>query len=98
MPVTTTYPGVYLEELPSGVRPLVGVATSITAFVGWSPRGPENDAIRIQSFGDYQRRFGDLESHALRGGVSERRERAYRHERLSRRYGGPGCRAENRPG
>ena len=33
MPITPTYPGVYIEELPSGVRTIVGVATSITAFV-----------------------------------------------------------------
>lgn len=26
MPVTPTYPGVYIEELPSGVRPVIGVA------------------------------------------------------------------------
>ena len=30
MPVTTTYPGVYIEEIPSGVRTITGVATSIT--------------------------------------------------------------------
>ena len=34
MPVTPTYPGVYIEEVSSGVRTLVGVPTSITAFVG----------------------------------------------------------------
>lgn len=31
MPVTPTYPGVYVEEIPSGVRTITGVATSITA-------------------------------------------------------------------
>jgi phage tail sheath protein FI len=30
-----TYPGVYIEEIPSGVHPITGVATSITAFIGW---------------------------------------------------------------
>src|SRR5437870_3177673 len=34
MPVTPTYPGVYIEELPSAVRTIVGVSTSVTAFVG----------------------------------------------------------------
>ena len=34
MPITTTYPGVYVTEIPSGVRPITGVATSITAFLG----------------------------------------------------------------
>lgn len=60
MPVTTTYPGVYIEELPSGVRTIVGVATSITAFVGRTKKGPVNHPIRIAGFGDYQRVFGGL--------------------------------------
>ena len=34
MPVTVNYPGVYIEELPSSVRTIVGVPTSVTAFVG----------------------------------------------------------------
>ena len=40
MPSTLTYPGVYIEEVPSGVRTITGVATSITAFVGRAARGP----------------------------------------------------------
>ena len=60
MPVSPTYPGVYIEEVPSGVRTITGVATSITAFIGRARRGPVNDPIRIQSFTDYQRTFGDL--------------------------------------
>lgn len=60
MPVTPTYPGVYIEEIPSGVRTLVGVATSITAFIGRALRGPVNEPTRIQSFGDYERVFGGL--------------------------------------
>ena len=40
MPATLTYPGVYIEEIPSGVRTITGVATSITAFVGRALRGP----------------------------------------------------------
>ena len=35
MPVSPTYPGVYIEEVPSGVRTIVGVSTSVTAFVGY---------------------------------------------------------------
>lgn len=40
MPVTLSYPGVYIEEVPSGVRTITGVATSITAFIGRALRGP----------------------------------------------------------
>ena len=58
MPVQTTYPGVYIEELPSGVHTIVGVSTSVTAFVGETGRGPVDRPVRIFSFADYQRTFG----------------------------------------
>jgi hypothetical protein len=58
MPVTPTYPGVYIEEVPSGVRTIMGVATSITAFIGRALRGPIDDPVRVQSFAEYQRTFG----------------------------------------
>jgi len=60
MPITPTYPGVYIEEVPSEVRTITGVATSITAFVGRAPRGPVDEAVRISSFADYEREFGGL--------------------------------------
>ncbi|HVF28852.1 MAG TPA: hypothetical protein VM943_11460, partial [Pyrinomonadaceae bacterium] len=60
MPIAPTFPGVYIEEIPSGVRTITGVATSITAFIGTAPRGPVNDPTFINSFGDYERRFGGL--------------------------------------
>lgn len=58
--INPTYPGVYIEEVPSGVRPIAGVATSITAMVGRTRQGPVNFPVRIQSMGDYQRVFGEL--------------------------------------
>jgi hypothetical protein len=60
MPIAPTYPGVYIEEIPSGVRTITGVATSITAFIGRAWRGPVNDPITINSYGDYERIFGGL--------------------------------------
>jgi hypothetical protein len=60
MPVAPTYPGVYVEEIPSGVHTLTGVATSITAFLGYSVRGATNAAVRIKSFADFERAFGGL--------------------------------------
>lgn len=62
MPVTTSYPGIYIEEVPSGVRTIAGVSTSDTAFVGFFTRGPMGDPVRITSFGDFERRFGGLDS------------------------------------
>jgi len=61
MPVTVSYPGVYIEEIPSGVRSISGVATSITAFVGYTSRGPVNEAVRLANFGDFERNFGGLQ-------------------------------------
>src|SRR5271170_1043858 len=62
-----TYPGVYIEELPSGVHTITGVATSIAAFVGWAPQGPTDEAVLVQSFMDYQRQFGGLDARSLLG-------------------------------
>ncbi len=60
MPSALTYPGVYVEEVPSGVHTIIGVATSITAFVGRAARGPADEATTINSFADFERGFGGL--------------------------------------
>src|ERR1041385_4609472 len=60
MPVALTFPGVYIEEVPSGVRTITGGATSITAFIGRAFQVPVNQPVRIQSFADYERMFGGL--------------------------------------
>src|SRR5437762_2390955 len=62
MPVAPTFPGVYIEELPSGVHTITGVATSIVAFVDFFPRGPMNQTVQILSFADFQRGFGGLDA------------------------------------
>jgi phage tail sheath protein FI len=61
VPVTPTYPGVYIEELPSTTHTIVAVATSITAFVGYTKRGPVNQATEVFGFGDFERTFGTLD-------------------------------------
>lgn len=60
MPVQLRHPGVYIEEVPSGVRTITGVATSITAFVGRAWRGKTDDPVAIFSYADYEREFGGL--------------------------------------
>src|SRR5271165_3799909 len=60
MPVTVTYPGVYVEELPSGVHAITGVPTSIAALVGRATRGPTDTPTIVNSFSDYGRIFGGL--------------------------------------
>jgi len=60
MPVSPTYPGVYIEEISSGVRTITGVPTSVTAFVGSAPRGPLESPQFITSFAEYERLFGGV--------------------------------------
>ncbi|HEX8261511.1 MAG TPA: phage tail sheath subtilisin-like domain-containing protein, partial [Allosphingosinicella sp.] len=60
MPVSPTYPGVYIQEVSSGVRTVAGVATSIAAFVGRTRRGPVNQPVTCFNFGEFTRRFGGL--------------------------------------
>jgi len=65
MPVRPTFPGVYIEEVPSGVRTIVGVATSVSAFIDYFARGPMGNgvsrAVQIFSFADFEREFGGLD-------------------------------------
>lgn len=67
MPVAVSYPGVYVEEIPSGVRTITGVATSITVFVGWAKKGPTDRAELVLSWTDYERKFGGLDSRSYLG-------------------------------
>ena len=53
-----TYPGVYVEEVPSGARPIAAASTSIAAFIGVTERGPVNDAVKVFNFTEYQTRYG----------------------------------------
>jgi uncharacterized protein len=57
-----TYPGVYIEEISSGIHTITGVATSIAAFVGWANMGPTDHAVLVQSWSDFQNQFGGLTS------------------------------------
>jgi phage tail sheath protein FI len=50
-------PGVYVEEVPSGIKPIEGVSTSTAGFLGVTERGPESPQF-ITSWLDYQRWYG----------------------------------------
>lgn len=58
MAVQVSYPGVYIQEVPSGVRTITGVSTSIGAFIGRASKGPIDKAVRLLSYADYERNFG----------------------------------------
>ncbi|ABE61708.1 phage tail sheath protein [Nitrobacter hamburgensis X14] len=60
MPAALSYPGVYVNEIPSGVRTITGVATSVAAFIGSARKGPVDTAVDIVGFGDFERIFGGL--------------------------------------
>jgi Bacteriophage tail sheath protein len=67
MPVAPTYPGVYVEELPSGVHTITGVSTAVTAFLGYFSQGPMNQATQIFSPADLERTFGSLVANSEAG-------------------------------
>jgi uncharacterized protein len=54
------YPGVFIQEVPTGVRTITAVSTSVTAFIGAASRGRSYRAVRINSFGEFEQRFGGL--------------------------------------
>jgi phage tail sheath protein FI len=63
MPVTTSYPGLYIEELPLNAHSISAAPTSIAAFVGYSHpylTRKFDEAVRIFSFTDFEREFGGL--------------------------------------
>ncbi len=64
--VVSASPGVYVSAVPTGMRSIAGVSTSIAAFVGVCPRGPLNEARRIVSVDDFEDIFGSANS----GGVT----------------------------
>ncbi|MFK8911493.1 phage tail sheath family protein [Streptomyces sp. YS-3] len=53
-------PGVYVEEVASGSRPIEGVGTSVAAFVGLAPTGPLNEPTLVTNWTQYVASFGDF--------------------------------------
>jgi phage tail sheath protein FI len=53
------HPGVYIEEIERGPRPIEGVATSTAAFLGETERGPARPRM-VTSYNDYRRWFGGV--------------------------------------
>lgn len=55
-----SYPGVYVEEVSSGVRPIQAASTSIAAFIGVPEKGTLNEAVKIYNFTEYQNLYGNF--------------------------------------
>src|SRR6476646_7437936 len=51
-------PGVYVEEIDTGSKPIEGVSTSTAGMLGAAERGPANVPILVTSYGEYTRWFG----------------------------------------
>lgn len=60
MPVSYRAPGVYVQELESGVHPVVGVSTATAAFVDVFQKGTVGKPVKIFGPGDFQREFGGV--------------------------------------
>jgi phage tail sheath protein FI len=58
MPTYLT-PGVYVEEVSSGSKPIEGVGTAVAAFVGLTPGGPVNKPMRISNWTQFTNLYGD---------------------------------------
>jgi hypothetical protein len=63
MPVTTSYPGIYIQEAPATSHTIVAAPTNIAVFIGYThplktPAANRNKAVQIFSFSDYQAQFG----------------------------------------
>lgn len=56
------HPGVYIEEIPSGAKPIEGVSTSVAALIGSSSEGPIGEPVLVHSWDDYKARFGGIHS------------------------------------
>ncbi len=55
-------PGVYVEEIEIGAKPIEGVSTSTVGMIGVAKRGPLNKPALITGFAEFQRIFGGTES------------------------------------
>ncbi|KOX18754.1 tail protein [Saccharothrix sp. NRRL B-16348] len=53
-------PGVYVEEVEAGARPIEGVGTAVAAFVGFAAEGPFNTPTLVSNWTQYTQVFGDF--------------------------------------
>lgn len=58
--MAVSYPGVYVEEIPGGARPIETAGTSTAAFVGVTERGPDSGVQRVSSWDEFQKVYGSF--------------------------------------
>lgn len=54
------HPGVYVEEVPSSVKPIEAAGTSTAAFIGWAPKGDLDKAVMVTSFSEFEGKYGSF--------------------------------------
>jgi phage tail sheath protein FI len=98
--MATTYlsPGVYVEEVQAGSRPIQGVGTAVAAFVGLAERGPFNEPRLVTNWSQFTQTFGEFIegsylAHAVYGYFNNGGGNAYV-VRVGQQNGGPVARAE----
>src|SRR5688572_19058165 len=60
--MATSYlsPGVYVEEVDRGSKPIEAVGTNTVGFLGESAKGPQNEAVLITNWSQFVKTFGDF--------------------------------------
>lgn len=53
-------PGVYVEEVESGSKPIEAGATNIVGFLGIAEKGPINEAVLVTNWTQYSKLFGGM--------------------------------------
>ena len=53
-------PGVYVEEVDRGSKPIEGVGTSLAGFVGFAAKGPVNKPTFVANWTQFSQVFGDF--------------------------------------
>ena len=51
-------PGVYVEEVSSGSRPIEGVGTAVAGFVGFAEKGPVSQPTLVTNWTQFTKVFG----------------------------------------
>jgi Bacteriophage tail sheath protein len=59
---TYLHPGVYIEEIPGGAKPIEGVSTSVAALIGYTTEGPIGEATLVHSWDEFKSQFGGIHS------------------------------------
>src|ERR1051325_1105202 len=60
--MATSYlsPGVYVEEVDRGSKPIEAVGTNTVGFLGESSKGPTNETVLITNWSQFVKTFGDF--------------------------------------